>query len=81
MLLLFGDVTGAIVEYAVHLNNETLNDTQWDRLNDKLYSEVERFSIYTCIIGFMTILTTYLAGISFTYSATRQVSTPISCIS
>ncbi|XP_049818455.1 ATP-dependent translocase ABCB1-like isoform X2 [Aethina tumida] len=73
MLLLFGDVTGAIVEYAVHLNNETLNDTQWDRLNDKLYSEVERFSIYTCIIGFLTILTTYLAGISFTYSATRQI--------
>ncbi|CAH0548000.1 unnamed protein product [Brassicogethes aeneus] len=73
MLILFGDVTGAVVTYATNLYNESLTTSDWEGLNDILYSEVQRFAVINALIGLVTVVTTYLAGISFAYSATRQV--------
>lgn len=70
-MIIFGDVTEVFVHYAEHLKNGTFNETEEI---DKLFAGVTDFAIYACTSGVVMIVTTYLAGIFFSYSALRQVT-------
>jgi ATP-binding cassette subfamily B (MDR/TAP) protein 1 len=71
-MILFGDVTGVIVEYAAAINKtEDPNKTQL--VEERLYDGIRDFAIYASISGIVMIITTYLAGVFFSYSALRQI--------
>jgi hypothetical protein len=71
-MIFFGDVTGVIVEYAAAINKtKDSNETQF--IEEALYDGIRDFAIYVSISGIVTIITTYLAGVFFSYSALRQV--------
>jgi hypothetical protein len=71
-MILFGDVTGVIVEYAAAINKT--NDPYENQLiEETLYDGIRDFAIYSSVLGIVMIITTYLAGIFFSYSALRQV--------
>ncbi|XP_068901227.1 ATP-dependent translocase ABCB1-like isoform X2 [Tenebrio molitor] len=72
VMILFGDVTGVIVEYAAAINKtEDPNKTQL--VEERLYDGIRDFAIYASISGIVMIITTYLAGVFFSYSALRQI--------
>jgi hypothetical protein len=71
-MILFGDVTGVIVEYAAAINKT--NDLKENQLiEETLYDGIRDFAIYSSVLGIVMIITTYLAGVFFSYSALRQV--------
>ncbi|KAJ8942717.1 hypothetical protein NQ318_017016 [Aromia moschata] len=72
MLIIFGDVTGSIVSYVL-VYNESLSDAEKIVLDDSLISDVEDFAVKTAITGIITIATTYISGVLFSYSAIRQI--------
>jgi hypothetical protein len=71
-MILFGDVTGVIVEYAAAIN-KTNNPNETQLIEKTLYDGIRDFAIYSSILGIVMIIATYLAGIFFSYSALRQV--------
>jgi hypothetical protein len=71
-MLLFGDVTGIIVEYAAAIN-KTNDPNETQLIEETLYDGIRDFAIYSSVVGIVTIITTYLAGVFFSYSAVRQV--------
>ncbi|XP_068902279.1 ATP-dependent translocase ABCB1-like [Tenebrio molitor] len=71
-MILFGDVTGVIVEYAAAINKT--NDLKENQLiEETLYDGIRDFAIYSSVLGIVMIITTYLAGVIFNYSALRQI--------
>jgi hypothetical protein len=72
VMILFGDVTGVIVEYAAAIN-KTNNPNETQLIEEILYDGIRHFAIYSSVLGIVTIITTYLAGVFFSYSALRQV--------
>lgn len=75
MMILFGDITGDLVNYVYDQQNDNLTQEDKDMLSDKLYSSVENFAIQTCSIGVVTIITTYISTVLFSFSAVKQVIT------
>jgi hypothetical protein len=71
-MTLFGDVTGVIVEYAAAIN-KTNDPNETQLIEETLYDGIRDFAIYSSAVGIVTIITTYLAGVFFSYSAVRQV--------
>jgi hypothetical protein len=72
VMTLFGDVTGVIVEYAAGINKT--NDPNETRLIEETLNDgIRDFAIYSSALGILMIITTYLAGVFFSYSALRQV--------
>jgi hypothetical protein len=71
-MILFGDVTGVIVEYAAAIN-KTNDPNETHHIEETLYDGIRDFAIYSSVLGIVTIITTYLAGVFFSYSALRQV--------
>jgi hypothetical protein len=75
-MTLFGDVTGVIVEYAAAINNnnnKTNDPNETQLIEETLYDGIRDFAIYSSALGILMIITTYLAGVFFSYSALRQV--------
>ncbi|XP_068902276.1 multidrug resistance protein 2-like [Tenebrio molitor] len=72
VMILFGDVTGVIVEYAAAVN-KTNDPNEIQLIEDTLYDGIRVFAIYSCTLGIVTIIATYLAGVFFSYSALRQI--------
>ncbi|RZC36876.1 ABC tran domain containing protein, partial [Asbolus verrucosus] len=72
IMILFGDVTGVVVDYASKLNT-SLTENQTQIIEDELYSGVRKFAILVSILGIVMIVTTYLAGVFFSSSALRQI--------
>jgi hypothetical protein len=72
LMILFGNITGVIVEYAATIN-KTNGPNETQLIEETLYDGVRDFAIYVSISGIVTIITTYLAGVFFSYSALRQV--------
>jgi hypothetical protein len=71
-MTLFGDVTGVIVEYAAGIN-KTNDPNETQLIEETLYDGIRDFAIYSSALGIVMIITTYLAGVFFSYSALRQV--------
>jgi hypothetical protein len=71
-MILFGDVTGVIVEYAAAIN-KTNDPNETQLIEETLYDGIRDFAIYSSVLGIVMIITTYLAGVFFSYSALRQV--------
>ncbi|KAJ3619098.1 hypothetical protein MTP99_005885 [Tenebrio molitor] len=72
VMIFFGDVTGVIVEYTAAINKtKDSNETQF--IEEALYDGIRDFAIYVSMSGIVTIITTYLAGVFFSYSALRQI--------
>ncbi|CAH1380444.1 unnamed protein product [Tenebrio molitor] len=72
LMILFGNITGVIVEYAATIN-KTNGPNETQLIEETLYDGVRDFAIYVSISGIVTIITTYLAGVFFSYSALRQI--------
>jgi hypothetical protein len=72
LMTLFGDVTGVIVEYAAAIN-KTNDPNETQLIEETLYDGIRDFAIYSSVVGIVTIITTYFAGVFFSYSAVRQV--------
>jgi hypothetical protein len=72
VMILFGGVTGVIVDYAAAIN-KTNDSNETQLIEETLYDGIRDFAIYVSISGIVTIITTYLAGVFFSYSALRQV--------
>jgi hypothetical protein len=71
-MILFGGVTGVIVDYAAAIN-KTNDSNETQLIEETLYDGIRDFAIHVSISGIVTIITTYLAGVFFSYSALRQV--------
>jgi methanogenic corrinoid protein MtbC1 len=72
VMILFGDVTGVIVEYAAAIN-KTDDPNETRLIEETLNDGIRDFAIYSSVLGIVMIITTYLAGVFFSYSALRQV--------
>lgn len=72
-MILFGDVTGVIVEYAQKSFNDSLSEEEVQIIEDDLFAGIRRFAILVSVLGIIMIVATYLAGVFFSYSALRQV--------
>lgn len=74
MFLLFGDVTGAIVQYAETTFFHNITQVEKTIAEDLLMDEIIYFTMYTCILGVATIVSTYISVALFNFSAIRQIS-------
>jgi ATP-binding cassette subfamily B (MDR/TAP) protein 1 len=72
VMILFGDVTGVIVEYAAAIN-KTDDPNETRLIEETLNDGIRDFAIYSSVLGIVMIITTYLAGVFFSYSALRQI--------
>ncbi|XP_063931284.1 ATP-dependent translocase ABCB1-like isoform X2 [Zophobas morio] len=72
VMILFGDVTGVIVDYAESLT-KNLTDNETIIAEENLYDGIRHFAIFASVLGIIMIITTYLAGVLFTYSALKQI--------
>lgn len=76
MMIFFGDITGAFVDYAVV--NQSPNNTESEKeiAANVFYEEIKWFLIYTSVLGILTVLFSYIATVLFHYTAQKQVSLP-----
>lgn len=72
MMIIFGEITGNIVEYAKLVSNSTNETYIWGR-NEILIDQATDFAIKVIIIGIITITTSYISSLLFNFSAIRQV--------
>ncbi|CAH1967884.1 unnamed protein product [Acanthoscelides obtectus] len=72
VMILFGEVTGAIVDYAETFD-ESLPEQEKARLNDTLWRETQRFAIISAVVGFIMVVATYVYTVLFGYSSTNQI--------
>lgn len=73
MLLLFGEITGIVVTYVEAGYNSTLSSEERYLLDENLLQDGIDFAIRFCIIGVLTIISTYIASVLFGFSTVRQV--------
>lgn len=71
-MILFGDVTGAIVTYAFNYN-QSLSQEQKDVLAQDLHDAVWSFTVQSIGIGFGVIIVTYISTVLLSYSCIRQI--------
>ncbi|CAG9824229.1 unnamed protein product [Phaedon cochleariae] len=72
MMLIFGDMTGSIVDYATALNG-TMTVEERNNLADSLIADVKIFAIISCIIGVVTIVATYISVVLYSFTSNRQI--------
>nr|CAH7755523.1 unnamed protein product [Callosobruchus chinensis] len=72
VMILFGEVTGAIVSYAETFD-ESLPEQEKAKLNDDLWQETQRFAIISAVVGFVMVVSTYVYTVLFGYSSTNQI--------
>nr|CAD1918043.1 ABCB transporter [Chrysochus auratus] len=72
MMIIFGEITGNIVEYAKLVSNST-NETYIRDRNEILIDQATDFAIKVIIIGIITITTSYISSLLFNFSAIRQI--------
>lgn len=74
-LLIFGEVTKEIIEFATTILDSTLTPTQRDEASDKLIDVLKSFAIYNSIVGTTMLVLSYFSTMIFNYTAVRQVGT------
>lgn len=72
-MLIFGTLTGNIVQYASSLYNETATEEELLAASDKFIDDVTTFAIDNSLIGVAMLVSSYLSTVLFNYSALRQV--------
>ncbi|XP_074038788.1 ATP-dependent translocase ABCB1 isoform X2 [Leptinotarsa decemlineata] len=72
MMILFGDMTGSIVAYASS-SYGNITEEEKSIFDETLRRDVQFFAVNTAIIGLVTIVTTYLSVVLYSYSSVRQV--------
>lgn len=77
MMMYFGDVTGAIVQYSNNIasypeatNRSSPNITH---IGDQLTAAVTKFCIQTCVLGLVSFICIYVSVVVFSFAAVRQV--------
>ncbi|KAI2474213.1 Multidrug resistance protein-like protein 49-like protein, partial [Diabrotica virgifera virgifera] len=70
--LIFGSLTGDIIEYATSMQRNLSSD-QKKIAEDKFFDAIRYFAIMNSVIGVGMFIFSYLATVSFNYSATRQI--------
>lgn len=74
-LLIFGDVTKEIIDFATTILDSTLNQTQRDAASDKLLEVLKSFAIYNSMVGTTMLVLSYFSTVIFNYTAVKQVRT------
>lgn len=73
-MIIFGNATGDIVDYASEVNSENLTDTKRQELADRFMENMQMFAINMSAVGIACIALSYVANTLFSYTASRQVS-------
>lgn len=76
MMILFGDVSGVILDY-MNSMNLNLTDVEEKIATEKLYTGTQFFAITTSVSALVIIISTYISVVTLTQSSLRQVSTSI----
>ncbi|VEN57179.1 unnamed protein product, partial [Callosobruchus maculatus] len=71
-MILFGEVTGAIVNYAETFD-ESLPEQEKAKLKNDLWQETQRFAVISAVVGLVMVATTYVYTVLFGYSSTNQI--------
>ncbi|XP_057672647.1 ATP-dependent translocase ABCB1-like [Diorhabda carinulata] len=71
--ILFGKLTGDIIEYAETLYNMTMTPDERNKAEEKFFDGIRYFASMNSLIGVGMFIFSYLATVSFNYSATRQI--------
>ncbi|KRT86175.1 hypothetical protein AMK59_1916, partial [Oryctes borbonicus] len=82
MMMYFGDVTGAIVQYGdCYFNFTSSNTTNATLEDEKLTEAITKFCIQACALGLVSFVCIYVSVLVFSFSAVRQVcfSYTLSC--
>ncbi|VEN57177.1 unnamed protein product, partial [Callosobruchus maculatus] len=72
VMILFGEVTGAIVNYAETFD-ESLPEQEKAKLKNDLWQETQRFAVISAVVGLVMVATTYVYTVLFGYSSTNQI--------
>lgn len=71
--ILFGKLTGDIIEYAKTLYNMTMTPDERNAAEETFFDGIRYFALMNSLIGVGMFIFGYLATVSFNYSATRQI--------
>ncbi|XP_050312500.1 multidrug resistance protein homolog 49-like isoform X2 [Anthonomus grandis grandis] len=71
LMILFGDVSGVILEYTSKLT-QNLTVLEREMEDERMYEGVRYFSVINCVCGFIIIACSYVGGVSLTQSSLRQ---------
>lgn len=72
-LLIFGDVTKEIIDFATTILDSALTQAQKDEASDKLIDVLKSFAIYNSMVGTTMLVLSYFSTMIFNYTAVRQV--------
>ncbi|CAG9855747.1 unnamed protein product [Phyllotreta striolata] len=67
--ILFGTLTGDIIEYAMNIRNDTMDKTV---VQDNLIKSVSFFALMNTLIGVGMLIFNYLSTVTFNYAAMKQ---------
>ncbi|XP_044258218.1 ATP-dependent translocase ABCB1 [Tribolium madens] len=71
--LLFGDLTGTIVDYVSIINSNETNAEQKEHATDVFIDGITNFAIYNSLIGVGMLILSYISTECFNYAALKQV--------
>ncbi|KAK5639991.1 hypothetical protein RI129_010802 [Pyrocoelia pectoralis] len=72
-VLIFGSLTGDIIEYAFIQQTPSISEPIKDLAGEKFMDSIISFAIKNCLLGIGMLILTYLSTVLYNYSAIRQV--------
>lgn len=76
MMIIFGDITGAFVDFAVVRRSSNTTEPELVDAENVFYDAITDFLINSCVLGILTLLFSYVATVLFHFTAQKQVSSP-----
>lgn len=74
MMIYFGDITKAFVDYTVNYDRENVTSEEIDDAKEKFYKSMTDFIIATTVLGVISVILAYVSTVIFHYTAQKQVS-------
>ncbi|CAG9824400.1 unnamed protein product [Phaedon cochleariae] len=71
--ILFGSLTGDIINYAASKFNATMSDVERQTAEDDFFDAIKYFALMNSVLGIGMVVLSYLSTVTFNYSAMRQV--------
>lgn len=73
MMALFGDSAGYFVDFAVTYQKINVTDLELEKAKNDLMAGLQLFAIEASVLGFITVLFSYISTLLFNVSAQKQV--------
>lgn len=71
--LLFGNLTGSIIDYVQVISDATTDAAARDAAADKFIGEISDFAIYNTLIGAGMLIFSYISTETFNFASLKQV--------